>query len=414
MWWLTTVGGPGELAMRDPMSWSVQVFRAFGIPVKVHLFFFIVTLGLFLRQVGSGDNPVAWLDVLVFTVFLLFGIILLHEFGHCLGARQVDGDAKEVLIWPLGGLAYVDVPHNPRALFISTAAGPGVNVLICIACAAAMAAGGFLPNANPLANPYVSEVKHFGHGDSRVYTSQYGLKVYEPGTSNPMPQQIVIDAAIKKAETGLRDRVTWKPEDADQIAAQIGGERAIAPGWIVWLNRTFYLSWLLFLFNLIPAYPLDGGQLLQSAVWARRDYRRGVVVASYSGLGVAVLFLIASIAVNEAIFMGLALFMLYSASMRLFNLETEDGPFGYDFSAGYTSLERDDEPAPRPKRVGWFTRWRQARRARKIQREVEERARDEERMDQLLEKIGRTGKESLTEEERRFLQQMSARRRNMS
>ena len=48
-------------------------------------------------------------------VLLLFGIILLHEFGHCFGARYVDGDAKEILIWPLGGLAYVDVPHTPRA-----------------------------------------------------------------------------------------------------------------------------------------------------------------------------------------------------------------------------------------------------------------------------------------------------------
>ena len=53
-------------------------------------------------------------------------------------------------------------------------------------------------------------------------------------------------------------------------------------------------------------------------------------------------------------------------------------------------------------------------RARRIQAEAEERARDDERMDQLLEKIARSGKESLTDEERRFLERMSARRRNMS
>ena len=35
-------------------------------------------------------------------------------------------------------------------------------------------------------------------------------------------------------------------------------------------------------------------------------------------------------------------------------------------------------------------------------------------MDQLLEKIARLGKESLTDEERRFLERVSARRRNMS
>ena len=58
--------------------------------------------------------------------------------------------------------------------------------------------------------------------------------------------------------------------------------------------------------------------------------------------------------------------------------------------------------------------WRQARRARKLQREAEERAREEERMDQILEKIARSGKDSLTEEEKRFLERVSARKRNMS
>ena len=106
--------------------------------------------------------------------------------------------------------------------------------------------------------------------------------------------------------------------------------------------------------------------------------------------------------------------MLYESSMALYRLDVDDGPFGYDFSAGYTSLEKDDEAPPRTKKVGWLTRWRQARRARKIQREFEERARDDERMDQILEKIARSGKESLTEDEKRFLQRISPRRRNIS
>jgi Zn-dependent protease len=398
--------------MRDPMSWALQVFRAFGIPVKVHVFFLVITLGLFLRQVLSKDNPVWWFDVLAFTVLLPFVIVLLHEFGHCFGARWVGGEAKEILMWPLGGLAYVDVPHTPRANFIATAAGPAVNVLICVACAIVLATAGFFPNANPLSNPYVSEIKNFH--DGRVYTSPYGLKVYKPGSAEAVPQQAMLDAMMKSSESGLRDRVTWRAETADQLAAIMGGERAVAPVWVVWVQWTFWLSWLLFLFNLIPAYPLDGGRMLQELVWARADYRRGVVVASYSGFGVAILFLIVSIAANEALFMGLALFMLYMSSMALHQLETEDGPFGYDFSAGYTSLEKDDEPPPRPKRVGWFTRWRQARRARKLQREAEERARDEQRMDQILEKIARSGKDSLTDEERRFLERYAARRRNMS
>jgi Zn-dependent protease len=398
--------------MRDPMSWSFTAFRLLGIPVKIHLLFIIVSLGLFLRQISGKDNPLWWVDALSFIVFTWFIVVLFHELGHCIGARYVDGEAKEILLWPLGGLAYVDVPHTPRANFIATAAGPAVNVLICLVCAIALAGAGFIPNMNPLANPYVSEMYNFQ--DGRDYTSPYGLKVYEPGTSELTKEQKILDAFSKGGESGWRERYVWKPEHADMQAASMGGERAVAPVWAVWLNRIFYVSWVLLLFNLIPAYPLDGGRMLQEIVWGRSDYRRGVTVAAYSGFVVAVLFLIVAIWKNEALFMGLALFMLYESSMALQRLEMDDGPFGYDFSAGYTSLEKDDEPPPRPKKVGWFTRWRQARKARKLQREAEERAQEEARMDQLLEKIAKTGKDSLTEEEKRFLERVSARKRNMS
>src|SRR4051812_10083925 len=99
--------------MRDPMNWSVTVFRAFGIPVKVHLLLIVVSVGMFLRLISGKDNPLFWSDVLLLVVLIPFVVILLHEFGHCFGARSVGGDAKEILMWPLGGLAYIDVPHTP-------------------------------------------------------------------------------------------------------------------------------------------------------------------------------------------------------------------------------------------------------------------------------------------------------------
>ena len=170
---------------------------------------------------------------------------------------------------------------------------------------------------------------------------------------------------------------------------------------------------MLFLFNLIPAFPLDGGQMLQAVVWGRTDYRRGVTVACYSGFVVAVLFLIVSLWQNEAAFALLAGFMLYMSSTKLSQLDTEEGPFGYDFSAGYTSLEKDDEPPPKPKQPGAIARFFQARKAKKLQKAAEQRAFDEDRKEQLLEKIGQSGMVSLTPEERRFLEQFSSKyRRN--
>jgi Zn-dependent protease len=397
--------------MRDPMSWSVPVFRAFGIPVRVHIFFIIIALGMFLRLVTLKNSPIWWVDVFVLAVVLPFVIVLLHEFGHCFGARAVDGDAKEILMWPLGGLAYIEVPHTPRANWIATAAGPGVNVLVCVACAAGLISAGFRPNLNPVANPIVTEMKH---GNGRVYTSEYGIRLYKPGTAERVPSIFeTYEEQFKDSAWRERSPIV-KPAFGDQLAALAGAERAVAPGWAAWLQRAFTISWFLFLFNLIPAYPLDGGVLLQCYVWKRRDYRRGVQVAAYSGYAIAVVFFVVAVWQNEALFMGLSLFMLYRAATALQQLEAEEGPFGYDFSAGYTSLEKDDPPPPKPKRPGFLTRWRQARLARKIQREQEERAAEAERMDQLLEKIARSGKESLTDDERRFLERVSARYRNRS
>jgi Zn-dependent protease len=393
--------------MRDPMSWALPLFRAFGITVKVHVFFFVITLGLFFRQISlPGLHDVWWVDVFLLMVVVVFGVILIHEFGHCFGARYVDGDAKEILIWPLGGLAFVDVPHTWRANMIATAAGPAMNLIICFFCAVLMALAGFLPSLWPFIDPYHVEIANF---NGRTYTSVYGGYGGFEGfrwEERKNPKEEVDPKTLEEKIKGL--------SQSDRAELMTNYEKALAPVWVVWLYRIFWFSWAIFLFNLIPAYPLDGGRLLQCAIWARTNFRRGVVVAAYSGFVVSVIFLLISIAGNEALLMGLAMFMMYSASMAIFQLDADDGPFGYDFSAGYTSLEKDEDKPKRQKKVGWFTRWRQARRARKLQREAEERSRDEERMDQLLEKIARSGKESLTDEEKRFLERVSARKRNMS
>jgi hypothetical protein len=289
-----------------------------------------------------------------------------------------------------------------------------VNVVICVACAVALISVGFLPSLNPIKDPHFAEVKNFH--DQRTYTSVYTARVYKAGTAE-MPT--FDEFQRKRAEYEQRHNVSTLPKPTDRAAydaamKEMGYERALTPTWAVWTFRIFWINLLLFLFNMIPAYPLDGGQLLQSLVWARTDHRRGVVVAGYTGFAFAIIFLIVSIVWNEALFLGLSLFMLYSASMRLVQLESEEGPFGYDFSAGYTSLEKDEEPVEKPRRPGFITRWRQARKARKLAREAEARQKEEERMDEILEKIARSGKGSLTDEERRFLERVSARKRNTS
>jgi hypothetical protein len=35
----------------------------------------------------------------------LFGVVLLHEFGHAFACRQTGGEADTIVLWPLGGIA---------------------------------------------------------------------------------------------------------------------------------------------------------------------------------------------------------------------------------------------------------------------------------------------------------------------
>jgi hypothetical protein len=194
-------------------------------------------------------------------------------------------------------------------------------------------------------------------------------------------------------------------------------ETRVYDPWVLWTARVFWMNWFLLLFNLIPAFPLDGGRMLQCILWGRSgDYRSATQVACWSGLITSLLFLVLSFWWNDSLFLFLALFMMFSSYQQLMMLDRgaeEGGAFGYDFSKGYGGFGPDeDAPAAKPKRVGPVKRWLQARRARKVQREAQQRAADEARLDELLDKISRTGKESLTPEERRFMDRVSARYRN--
>jgi Zn-dependent protease len=385
--------------MRDPMSWALPLYRAFGISVKVHILFFVIVLPLCLRQISELSGLVSWADVFLLSVVVLFVSVLLHEYGHCFAARWVDGDANEILIWPLGGLAFVDVPHHWRPNLITTLAGPAVNLAICIGITAAVLTAGFVPSLNPFANPYVAETRNVR--DGLTYTSSITPRFFKEGTG----EQYV--GSVKETP------------DGGYVAADVTGQRltrAVAPLWVVWSQRVFWVNWCLFLFNmLIPAYPMDCGRVLHAILWARTDHRRATVVSCYTGCVVGILMLCVSFFFNESVLVFFGVFVIWNCWRTLYMLEMggEEGVFGYDFSAGYTSLDRD-EPAPKKKRPGLIKRWLQQRAARRLQREIQQREEDERRMDALLEKIQQSGKASLTDEEKRFLERVSNRYRNRS
>ena len=125
--------------MRDNSPWSLPLGRWFGISVRVHALFWVFSLAMILRAVKPGEGQSSYLAEALIVQGLLFVSVLLHEFGHCFGARYVDGEAHEVLMWPLGGLAFVDIPNTARAHFITVICGPAVNLMRAFKCASAVA-----------------------------------------------------------------------------------------------------------------------------------------------------------------------------------------------------------------------------------------------------------------------------------
>jgi Zn-dependent protease len=437
--------------MRDPLTWSFPLTRLFGILIRVHLLFPLVAIGLVLRVAFQKDVlPFLWVEACVL-MLLLFVSVLLHEFGHCFGARAVDGDANEVLLWPLGGLASTEVPHTPRANFITTAAGPAVNLVLCLLTCAVLAFGTLIPSFKPWADPYFpvaynwSDGKWYGcklgHDDFMTFTAYQTTEDGKPGKFVSSLEVEDRDGNLVEKDTHKKvNPVALHPDDVVLLKADDGKldkdhpygvcndkekkGRGVAVEakqlqrggvWVVQLLRLFWLNWFLFLLNLVPAFPLDGGRLLQCLLWWRADYRQGTLTAIFVGFLMMLVFGVLSIVLYEPLVLGLALFMYVACRRQWILLETggEESLFGYDFSEGYTSLERDQpQPAPPRRRQSWFQRWLQKRAERRMRREQETREAEERRMDELLEKVQRVGMQGLTDEERRFLIRASARYKN--
>ena len=108
---------------------SIRLFRLLGVDVFLHWSWFFVALYEINGRTGKRYPSLAWNIAEYLGLFL---IVLMHEFGHALACRQVGGIANRIMLWPLGGVAYVSPPPRPGATLWSIVAGPLVNVALII------------------------------------------------------------------------------------------------------------------------------------------------------------------------------------------------------------------------------------------------------------------------------------------
>lgn len=216
------------------MPGSIRIFRAFGIDVFVHWSWLVVAV-IWYQLAGRGFENELWnLGVYVG----LFAIVTLHEFGHALACKSVGGRADTIVLWPLGGVAFVQPPPRPGPTLWSIAAGPLVNVILVPVLALAVAATG-----------------------------------------------------VELTEAGLA-----AASDFEQF--------------LVWMG---FINIILLVFNMLPIYPLDGGQVLQSLLWFALGRSRSLKVASGIGLLVAVGAIVPLLMLGEFWLLIIAVFVAWQA-----------------------------------------------------------------------------------------------------
>ena len=101
------------------MAWSVQIARAFGIPIRLHITFLLLIGWLAYMGLSRGDLTMLWLAL------GLFACVLAHELGHSVVAQRFGVQVLDITLLPIGGVARMgSIPRNPTQELWIAIAGP--------------------------------------------------------------------------------------------------------------------------------------------------------------------------------------------------------------------------------------------------------------------------------------------------
>lgn len=115
------------LQLEPPRSQADIHFRVLGIPVRVHPFFWLITVLLGVDPDMRGREGMIELLLWIAVVFVS---ILVHELGHALMARRF-GWEPWITLHGFGGLASYQPTHDdPKRQILITIAGPAAGFLL--------------------------------------------------------------------------------------------------------------------------------------------------------------------------------------------------------------------------------------------------------------------------------------------
>ncbi|MHC4876558.1 MAG: site-2 protease family protein [Planctomycetota bacterium] len=334
---------------RNAVYWSLPLGSWFATRIRVSVFFPLLVLLL------AASQRLGSIEVGLTFGLVLFISVLLHEFGHVIAARMTGGDGEEILITPFGGLATCNPAPTFSSRFGSVAGGPLVNLSLCM---------------------------------------------------------LTLPAILTTSRETLRDCLNpfvfpSLELTADSVAALVEPLLLIV----------FTANWLLLLINLLPVHPLDGGRMLYILLQARMESYVARSVYLRTGLICGWVMVLVGLLLENTWLMAIAAVVIslnLSETYQMhFQGETEESFMGYDFSQGYTSLERSltDDDDEHPSQPGLLARWKAQREEDRQRRQAEEDRHMEQRLDELLDKLHSQGEAALSSAEKKQLKEISARLR---
>lgn len=244
----------------------LKLGRFFGIELFVHWSFGLMIAYVAFSAYSAGGSAlmVAFSVAQLITVFLC---VTLHEYGHSLAARRYGVDTVDITLLPIGGVARLKrIPRVPIQELIIAIAGPAVNVVI------ATVIGGCLIT----------------------------ITGYEK-------LSLLGRASIGFATTGLDDE-----------SYQLISETFTQPSMLGFAIVVFAINMMLVLFNLIPAFPMDGGRVLRSLLAMQLSY--GPATRWAQRIGVICAALMAAFAISseppKLVMLAIAAFIVYAGSVE--------------------------------------------------------------------------------------------------